>query len=124
MREGASAYVRCAVLSYAYTLDADGATGVADAARLFGFVNPCAGRSVEDIPRDIPLFLARAGLDRMPHLNESLDRFVAQGLTCNLPVTLVNHAKAPHAFDLLHDSETSREVVRQMLAFLRFSLLP
>ena len=57
-------------------------------------------------------------------LNESLDRFIAQGLTCNLPLPLVNHAKAPHAFDLFHDSETSREGVRQLLAFLRFNLLP
>jgi hypothetical protein len=50
MRKDASAYVRCAVLSYGYTLDADGATGVADAAGQFGFVNPCAGQSVEDLP--------------------------------------------------------------------------
>lgn len=123
MRVGASAPVKCAVLSYGYTLDVDGATGVADAARQFGFVNPCAGRSVEDLSHDIPLFLARAGLDQMPRLNESLDRFIAQGLACNLPLTIVNHAQGPHAFDLLHDSETSREVVRLMLAFLRFNLL-
>jgi hypothetical protein len=124
MRENASACVRCAVLCYGYLLDADGATGVADAAGQFGFVNPCAGRSVEDLPRDIPLFLARAGHDQMPRRNETLDRFVAKGLACNLPFTLVNHANGRHAFDLFHDSETSREVVRRILAFLRFNLLP
>jgi hypothetical protein len=104
-------------------LDSDGRTGVADAAAQFGFVNPCAGRSVEDLPDDIPLFLARAGLDRMPHLNDTLDRFIAQGLARNLPMTVVNHATGPHAFDLFDDSDTSREVVRQILAFLRFNLL-
>ena len=123
MRADASAYIRCAVLSYGYMLDAEGATGVADAAGQFGFVNPCAGQSVEDLPRDIPLFLARAGHDQMPRLNETLDSFIAKGLACNLPVTFVNHANGPHAFDLFHDSETSREVVRRMLAFLRFNLL-
>lgn len=124
MRKDAPAYLRCAALSYGYMLDADGATGVADAARQFGFVNPCAEQLVEDLPRDIPLFLARAGHDQMPRLNETLDRFIAKGLACNLPMTFVNHATGPHAFDVFHDSETSREVVRRLLAFLRFNLLP
>jgi len=34
----------------------------------------------------------------------------------------VNHASAPHAFDLFQDTETSREIVRQILSFLRFHL--
>ena len=51
-------------------------------------------------------------------------RFLIKALTCNLPVTFVNHSVAPHAFDLFHDSETSREIIRQMLMFLRFHLLP
>jgi acetyl esterase/lipase len=123
MRHDASAYVRCAALSYGFMLDAHGGTGVAEAARQFGFANPCAGRSIEDLPCDIPLFLARAGRDQMPHLNEVLDQFVATGLALNVPMTVVNHADGPHAFDLYHDSETTREVVRQMLAFLRFNLL-
>jgi hypothetical protein len=123
MRNDASSYVRCAVLSYGFMLDANGETGVTEAAGQFGFANPCAGRSVEDLPRDIPLFLARAGLDQMPRLNEVLDQFIAMGLARNLPMTVVNHADGPHAFDIYHDSATSREVVRQMLAFLRFNLL-
>jgi hypothetical protein len=41
----------------------------------------------------------------------------------NLPVTLLNHAEAPHAFDLMHDSETSRQIIRDILAFLKFHLL-
>jgi acetyl esterase/lipase len=123
MSKDASSYVRCAALSYGYMLDADGATGVAEAAGLFGFVNPCAGRSVDDIADDVPLFVARAGHDRMPRLNEALDRFIARGLACNLPLTFVNHANGPHGFDLFDDSETSREVVRRILAFLCFNLL-
>ena len=115
--------LKCAVLCYGYTLDSDGSTGVADAARHWGFVTPCAGTSVEDLPRDIPLFVARAGQDQMPGLNETLDRFLTRALACNLPVTFVNHSTAPHAFDLFHDSETSREIVRRILAFLQFHLL-
>ena len=84
--------LKCAVLCYGYTLDLDGTTGVADAARQWGFVNPCAGKSVDDLPRDIPLFIARAGQDQMPGLNDTLDRFLGKTLTCNLPVTFVNHS--------------------------------
>jgi hypothetical protein len=113
---------KCAALCYVYMLDLGGSTGVADAAKQFGFKNPCAGKSVADLRPDIPLFLARAGADAMPRLNEALDRFVADALECDLPITLVNYASAPHAFDLFTDSETSREIVRQILEFLRFHL--
>jgi hypothetical protein len=123
LRQDAQEYLKCAVLCYGYTLDSDGSTGVADAARQWGFVNPCAGTSVDDLPRDIPVFVARAGQDQMPGLNETLDRFLVKALACNLPITFVNHPMAPHAFDLFHDSETSREIIRRILAFLRFHLL-
>jgi hypothetical protein len=59
----------------------------------------------------------------MPGLNEALDRFVAKALPCNLPITFVNHPMAPHAFDLFDDSDTSREIIRRILAFLQFHLL-
>jgi hypothetical protein len=123
MREG-SDHLKCAVLCYGYMLDTEGAGGVAGASRMFGFVNPCAGRSVDDLPPHLPLFIARAGQDELPHLNETLDRFMSKALARNLPLTFVNHHAAPHAFDLLDDSVTSREIVRQILAFMRFHLIP
>ena len=114
--------LRCAVLCYGYLLDLEESTGVADAARKFGFANPCAGKSVADLRHDIPLFVARAGNDQMPQLNETLDRFVLKALERDLPVTVVNHASARHSFDLFQDNATSREIVWQILAFLRFHL--
>jgi hypothetical protein len=116
-------WLRCAVLCYGYTLDLDGSTGVADAARQWGFVTPCAGKSVDDLPRDIPLFIARSGQDQTPGLNDALDRFLGKALAGNLPVTFMNHSEAPHAFDVVHDSETSREIIRRILGFLQFHLL-
>jgi acetyl esterase/lipase len=116
-------YLKCAVLCYGIMLDLDGSTHVAEAARTWGFVNPCAGKSVDDLPQDLPLFIVRAGQDQMPHLNETIDRFLAKALTCNLPITFANHHAAPHAFDLFHDSDTSREIIRQILAFMRHHLL-
>ena len=116
-------YLKCAVLSYGLMLDLEGHTSTADSAKMFGFVNPSAGKSVDDLSRDLPLFIARGGQDQMPHLNETLDRFLASALTCNLPITFTNHPTGPHAFDVMDDSETSREIIRQILAFMRFHLL-
>ena len=110
--------LRCAALLYGYTLDLDGASDVAAAAQAWRFANPAAGRSVEDLPRTTPLFIARAGRDETPNLNRALDRFAARALACNLPLTLVNHPEGPHAFDLFDASETSRAIVRQTLDFL------
>jgi hypothetical protein len=112
----------CAALLYPLTLDLDGATAVADAAATFHFANPAAGRSVADLPRQVPLFLARAGRDAFAGLNQAMDRFVAQALAANLPVTVVNYPEAPHAFDLFADTAASRAIVRLTVAFLRFHL--
>lgn len=118
------AYLKCAVLCYGYLLDLEGANGVAEAARMFGFVNPCAGRSIDELSTNLPLFIARAGQDTLPHLNETLDRFLSQALARNLPLTFVNHPTAPHAFDLFDDTEASRALIRQILAFMQFHLIP
>lgn len=108
--------VACAVLCYGYTLD------VEEAAATFKFANPSAGRTIDDLRSDVPLFLARAGQDQFPGLNDALDRFIAGSLRRNLPLTLVNHPEGPHAFDLSHDSATTREIIRGILAFLQFHL--
>ncbi len=116
-------HLTCAALCYGYMLDLDGSTSVADASKQWGFVNPCAGKSVSDFPPDLPLFIVRAGQDQLPHLNQTIDAFAGKALACNLPVTLVNHPAAPHAFDLFDDTEASHEVIRRILGFLRFHLL-
>jgi dienelactone hydrolase len=115
-------YLKCAVLLYGLMLDLEGATSVADAARQWGFANPCAEKSVADLPKNIPLFIARAGQDA-PQLNETIDRFLSKALSHNLPITFVNYPTAPHAFDIMDDSEMSREIIRQILTFIRFHLL-
>jgi len=122
LMQGAKDFLRCAVLDCPCTLDIDGSTGIAEASKTYGFVNPCAGKSVDDLPDNIPLFIARAGQDQVPHLNEALDRFIAKALANNLPLTFANHATAPHAFEIFDDSPSSRELIRQMLGFMKFNL--
>jgi hypothetical protein len=115
--------IRCAALLYPYTIDRNGTAHVASAATQFRFVTPLAGRSIDELPRNVPLFIVRAGQDVMPGLNAALDQFVSGALANNLPVTVINHATGPHAFDLFDDTELSRHIIRSTLTFLRFQLV-
>lgn len=114
--------IRCAALCYGFTLDLEGATAVAQSSAQFYFANPAAGRGIEDLPPETALLLARAGKDQFPGLNSSMDAFAAAALRANLQLTLVNHPTGPHAFDLMDDSDASRDVIRAILDFLKRQL--
>jgi len=116
--------VKCAAFLYPFLLDLDGTTVVAEASKVYKFVNRCAGKLIDDLSLSIPLLIARAGQDEFPHLNQTIDRFIARALLRNLPVTLLNHAGGPHAFDLLQESEATRATIRQVLEFLGSYLAP
>jgi len=116
--------LRCGALLYGYMLDLDGATGVEESAQMFRFANPNSGRTLDDLPADLALFIVRAGQEQFPHLNNSIDRFVAKALALNRPITVVNYATGTHSFDLLQDCEDSRAIIRQSLEFLRAQLTP
>jgi acetyl esterase/lipase len=76
---------------------------------------------VEPWPGLPSLLLVRAGQDD-PHLNRSIDTFVAAADAAGLPVELVEHPDGHHAFDLLDDTDASRDAIRRVLAFLRDQL--
>jgi len=114
--------IAAATLLYGYTMDLDGSTGVADMAKQFFFVDACAGKSVDDLPDDVPLLFVRAGRDQFPGINEALDKVIARALARNLPLTLVNYPSGLHGFEFEEDTDTSRDMIRQVLAFLRFHL--
>ena len=114
--------LKSAILCYSYTMDLENNTAVADAAKQWRFANASAGRAVDDLRRNVPMFIARAGADEMPQLNATLDRFVASALARNMPLTVVNEPAAPHAFDLVHDMNATREIVRRVLRFAQFTL--
>jgi hypothetical protein len=114
--------VRAAVLSNGYTFDAAGCTAVAEAAATYRFVNAAEGRTVADLPADVPLFVVRCGRDETPGLNDSLDRFVAGAVAANLPVTFANHPSSGHAFEVNDDSPLSQHLLDAMVSFMRFHL--
>jgi hypothetical protein len=109
----------CAAFLFAFTMDLNGSDHVANAARQYGCLDACAGKSAADLPADIPLLFARAGRDQFAGLNDAMDGVIAAGLARNLPVSMVNHPGGVHAFDLEEDSEASRGIIQQVLSFLR-----
>src|SRR3954466_5938523 len=45
--------LRCAALLCGLTMDLDGSTTIAAAGKEYGFVDACAGKSVDDLPADV-----------------------------------------------------------------------
>jgi len=77
--------------------------------------------SIEQIkrhaPRVPPMLLAKAGLDA-PFLNRLIDLFRDQAKASNLPLEFLEHPKGRHAFDILDDDNTSREILRRTMSFI------
>jgi dienelactone hydrolase len=109
-----------AALLYPYLLDLDGATDVATAAAQFHFAAPPV--TLDQLPRDMPMLVVRAGRDTMPGLEPALQRFIAAARARELPVTLIDHPEGPHAFDVSDDSPATRSAIDGTLAFLRRTL--
>lgn len=110
--------LKCAALLYGYVIDPK----IVEISKMFGFVNPIADKSIDDLPKSLPIFIARAGQDQTPCLNEVLDQFILDALQRNMSITFVNHANGPHAFDLFDDSHTTRVIIREVLEFLELQL--
>src|SRR6266511_4310201 len=73
-------------------------------------------RDMSKIP---PLFIARAGRDEVPTMDDSIDRFVREALAKNIALTLANHPQGVHGFDNQNDDERSREIIRSAIAFMQ-----
>jgi Flp pilus assembly protein TadD len=76
-----------------------------------------------EVRRDLPVLVVRAGKD-WPQMNERIDRMAAQAVAANAPWTVLNVAGGHHAFDVLDDTEESRQAIRATLAFLATQLQP
>ena len=67
---------------------------------------------------DLPVLYVRAGLDRPP-VNESIASLTALAVSQNAPVTLLNYAGGHHAFEIVDDSDATRQVIDQTLDFVK-----
>jgi len=114
--------IACAAFLYGYTFEAPGSTAFADASKQYGYVDATAGRTIDELPTEIPMCVIRAGLEQFPGVNAALDHFAASALARNMPLTFVNHATGAHGFDVDDNREAARRVVRQLVEFLRLNL--
>ena len=68
-----------------------------------------------------PTLVVRAGRDAKP-LNDSIDAFVAAGLAKNGPVSLINYPAGDHGFEILNDTDETRRVIAQSIAWVKSRL--
>ena len=117
------AYVRCLLAFYALLdirqSELHQTHESADAISSFSPITYLGG-DVEKLP---PMFIARAGLDQIPMLNESIDRFVNTAIAKNASLVFVNHPHGVHGFGTLTDDDTSRHIIRAALAFMKDHLV-
>lgn len=117
------AYIKCLVNFYGL-MDAQqngslfAAVESAETLRKFSPINYLA----TDAGKIAPLFIARAGLDHIPTLNDSIDRFTREALAKNLALTVANHPNGVHGFDNQTDDERSREIIQTAIAFMKSHL--
>lgn len=76
----------------------------------------------KDAGRLPPFFLARAGQDAIPTMNDSIDRFISEAIKQNAPLAVMNHPTGVHGFDNQNDDERSREIIRAAIDFMKFHL--
>lgn len=117
--ESSRPYVRCLLAFYAFLdiqqsqLHRDHES--AERIRKFSVVEHLN----EERARSLPMFVARAGLDEIPTMNDSIDRFITRAIAANANVIVMNHPTGVHTFDNQNDDERSREILAAAIAFMR-----
>jgi acetyl esterase/lipase len=115
-------YVRCLIAYYAFLdiqqskLHRDSES--AEQVRQYSVIEHLG----ETRARTIPMFVARAGRDEIPTMNDSIDRFVARAIRDNANVVVWNHPEGVHGFDNQNDDDRSREIIAASLAFMKTHL--
>jgi acetyl esterase/lipase len=119
---GAPAHIRCLVGFYPLMdVRRSQPQPASEPAELLARFSPVAQIS-QGTGRFTPMFLAQGRKDEVPTLLDSVDRFVAEAFVRGVPLTLMSHPDAPHAFDNQIDDDRTREIVRGALDFLRWHL--
>jgi acetyl esterase/lipase len=114
-------YVRCLIAFYALLDLRHLAPPNVDAQTLAGINEASAAMYVRDGAKDLPMFIARAGLDA-EMVNRGIDVFVKEVLSANAFLDLANHRNGRHGFDFLDDDDRSRSIIAGALAFAKTHL--
>ncbi len=113
--------VRCLLAFYAYLDIQRSPTHIEhETAELLKMYSPIS--YLDGNASSMPLFVARAGQDEIPGINDSIDSFCAAAVAANVPLTFMNHPAGEHGFDNQNDDDRSREIIRAALEFLQAHL--
>jgi acetyl esterase/lipase len=117
------AYIRCLVNFYAY-MDVRQSGNLFTAKESKQTLQKFSPVSylTNETDKIAPVFIARAGRDEVPTMNDSIDRFIREALTNNLALTLANHPTGVHGFDNQNDDARSREIIESAIAFMKLHL--
>ncbi len=66
-----------------------------------------------------PIFIAKAELDDLVGVNESIDEAIEVAHARDLPVTVAKHALGEHGMDVRNDDDQMREIIAETLRFFR-----
>ncbi|HET9474404.1 MAG TPA: alpha/beta hydrolase [Steroidobacteraceae bacterium] len=112
-------YVRCLIGFYAF-MDIQ-QTGLhskyepAERVRAFSPIEHLG----DEYARSVPMFIGRGGLDEIPTMNDSIDRYIARAIEKNANLVVWNHPQGTHTFDNQNDDDRSREIIAAALEFMR-----
>ncbi len=74
-------------------------------------------------PQNLSQFVVKAGRDEnIP--GETIDNFVDQARASKIPTEYIELADAPHAFDVVQNTQASKDTIQQALQFFKDGLLP
>ena len=111
-------YIRCVVAYYPiFEIEGSDVHKAAEAPQVLAEWSPL--RQLERPGRKAPLYLARAGADEIPQLLVGLDRFIAEAVKRDYPMTLANNPGAPHSFDITGSTPRTLEILDETFAFVR-----
>jgi dienelactone hydrolase len=71
--------------------------------------------------QDLEILLVRAGLD-FHNLNKNIEKFMRSALQQDAHVEFINYPEGQHAFDVVDNTQRSKEIILQTIEFLKRTL--
>ncbi len=118
---GEMPFVRCLVAFYSFMDVRQSDYHKTEDAEILKVFSPITYLN-KDPSRIPPIFIARAGRDEVPTMDDSIDRFIKGALVANVALTFANHPQGVHGFDNQNNDDRSREIIHTALEFMKARL--
>lgn len=114
----------CAALYYGFSLpkDSEFNSKIEVLFQQQGFQKPPILTDPSSWNKNVPLLIVRAGQDKVPFVNQSMQIFINTSITQNLPITIINFPDGPHGFDVYTETETAKLIISKTLEFWKQNL--